>query len=309
MEVLCCDRWAPYTEAATAAAPQAQQIADRWHLLNNIREALERFLDHHAGRIKAAFTPTIVNPPDSNSETETPAEALSPATAKQKQRHDRWREALRRRDEGQSLRQIAREMQLSWRIVQRYVQSDQLPNWRPSRVKPSQMTNYRERIEASLADGNDNAAALHRQLLCEGVRLSYTTVRTYVSRLMATRGLSRQRINAANPSRSRAPSTKALSCAVIAQPAQRTPTQETQVGCPQELNSEVAEAVELVETFVSLTRKHGGTTWREWQANAWTAHVRSCGDLPKDWNATETRFRPRSTNLGAVDRSKGTSTV
>ncbi|WP_240928406.1 transposase [Thalassoroseus pseudoceratinae] len=86
IEVLCRDRWAPYTEAATAAAPQAQQIADRWHLLKNIRETLERFLDRHAGRIKAAFTPTIINSPDSNSGPETPAEALSPATAKQKQR-------------------------------------------------------------------------------------------------------------------------------------------------------------------------------------------------------------------------------
>ncbi len=240
VEVLCRDRWAPYAETATAAAPQAQQIADRWHLLGNIREALERFLDRHVGKIKAAFTPTIVNPPDSNSDPETPAEVLPPATDKQQQRHDRWREARRRRDEGQSLRRIAREMQLSWRIVQRYLQSDQLPNWRPGRVGPSQMTNYRERIEAWLADGNDNAAALHRPLLCEDIRLSYTTVRAYVSRQLAKRGLTRQRINAARPPRSRAPSTKALSFAVITDPPRRTPTQQSQVNCLHKLSPKIA---------------------------------------------------------------------
>nr|WP_166822547.1 transposase [Thalassoroseus pseudoceratinae] len=185
-------------------------------------------------------------------------------------------------------------MELSWRIVQRYIHSDQLPDWQPVRERPSQMTNYRERIEAWLADGNDNAAALHRRLLCEGVRLSYTTVRTYVSRLMATRGLFRQRINAAKPPRSRAPSTKALSFAVMTDPTRRTPTQQSQVNCLHKLSPGITEAVDLVETFAALIRKSSCLTWREWQAKAWDSpcsELRGFAEgLERDRNAVQAAF-------------------
>jgi len=48
VEILSRDRWVSYADAATEAAPQAKQVADRWHLLKNVREALERFLDRYA---------------------------------------------------------------------------------------------------------------------------------------------------------------------------------------------------------------------------------------------------------------------
>jgi len=47
-EIISRDRASLYAEAATAAAPQAVQIADRWHLLHNLNEALiGALLPHH----------------------------------------------------------------------------------------------------------------------------------------------------------------------------------------------------------------------------------------------------------------------
>ena len=42
--VIACDRSTEYARAATVAAPHAVQVADRWHLLANVREMAERWL-------------------------------------------------------------------------------------------------------------------------------------------------------------------------------------------------------------------------------------------------------------------------
>ena len=46
VEIMSRDRSKDYQRGATDGAPTAQQVIDRWHLLKNLREAIERFLSH-----------------------------------------------------------------------------------------------------------------------------------------------------------------------------------------------------------------------------------------------------------------------
>lgn len=47
IELISRDRASEYAVAADKGAPQAVQVADRWHVLKNLREALEALLAHH----------------------------------------------------------------------------------------------------------------------------------------------------------------------------------------------------------------------------------------------------------------------
>jgi len=45
VQVIIRDRSTEYLRGATDGAPSAQQVLDRWHVLKNLREALERFFN------------------------------------------------------------------------------------------------------------------------------------------------------------------------------------------------------------------------------------------------------------------------
>jgi hypothetical protein len=74
VEIISRDRGGSYAEGARRGAPDAVQVADRWHLLANLREALERLLT----RGHAAL-PSVPRADDKVAKSTTPPTALDTA--------------------------------------------------------------------------------------------------------------------------------------------------------------------------------------------------------------------------------------
>ena len=129
VEVVSRDRAGLYAEAARQGAPQARQVADRFHLMQNFRETIERQL----GRYAAPIPESHVNPDDSQVTLPRPAQSDCASDAVTQTRlMRRGRLAVRQQlfDEiralfegGSSVGEIAHKLGLGRRRVQRWVPS------------------------------------------------------------------------------------------------------------------------------------------------------------------------------------------
>lgn len=116
IQIVSRDRSGVYATAAREGAPQARQVADRWHLLKNIGDALERMMYRHIPLIR--LVASELSPKKSPvPEPSVPAASLRrPERLKQqtrKKRHQRWTEVMALHNKGCSFREISRITGLS----------------------------------------------------------------------------------------------------------------------------------------------------------------------------------------------------
>lgn len=72
------DRSGAYANAITKACPNAVQIADRWHLLANLSQAVERFLDTQRSTINQSLKTSLLTIDSSSAVKSLSEEQLPP---------------------------------------------------------------------------------------------------------------------------------------------------------------------------------------------------------------------------------------
>ena len=132
VEVVARDRSTQYARAITEGAPDAVQIADRWHLLHNLRQVLARHLTSVRGRLKAL--PGAEHLPTELTARRQRSRAEQAASAAARERHlARYIEVRRlHAEDGLNVLQISKAI----RINRTTVRGQERP-WRISRPTPS----------------------------------------------------------------------------------------------------------------------------------------------------------------------------
>ena len=74
IEIISRDRFVNYKEAATQGAPGAIQVADRFHLVKNLHDALRRMLDRHTADLRRAAELVTEQPSVMSTPNPTPSE-------------------------------------------------------------------------------------------------------------------------------------------------------------------------------------------------------------------------------------------
>ncbi len=174
VQVICRDRGGCYAEGATRGAPQAIQVADRWHLLHNLAEAVERAVARHKPCLRDEPAPPE-DPPD------------EPAPEGRRARHTRARHAAVHASLGRglSLTEISAALHLDRTTVRRYAGAADpgelladAPVARRGLLDPH-LPYLHERWE----EGCHRADKLHEEIRARGYRGSMRTLRRHLARL------------------------------------------------------------------------------------------------------------------------------
>jgi transposase len=306
--VVSRDRASAYAPAVKDAVPAATQVADRFHLLMNLREAVERALGRQAMAFRTAITPSSPaaadpDPPSDIANATSPSTVpaakparwaiplpvVPPPTAKEvaaagrrrlrQERFDRVRQLHR---DGTSLRGIARLVHLNFLTVQRYIRAETCPRWRSGptgRPGHSPLRPFLDWVDRAVADGCPNARALFRDLQAAGYTGGYSPVRRAVHQRTGTDRRFGSRTDPAptgppkpvpstTPVPPRLPSPRPVSFIVTRRPADRPTADQAHLDRLAAGDPGLKDVIALAERFAALVRGRAAADLDPWLTDA-----------------------------------------
>ncbi len=169
--VIARDRSTEYARAASIGAPKALQVADRWHLLLNMRQAVERWLARTHARLRRLPVPLGGDGrhPGQRLHAYRRSDAEQAASADSHARRLAAYEEVRRRHlTGETLQSIGRATGLARGTVRKYAHAEAFPERAAPRPNPSRLDPYLLHLERRLTEGCENAMALWREVRDQG---------------------------------------------------------------------------------------------------------------------------------------------
>jgi transposase len=306
VEVISRDRGGSYAEGARQGAPDAQQVADRWHLLKNLTEALEAALAAEQQAFREAAAPEgtaeaamvmeagASDPPTDAAPTipVPTTQAARESVARRERRLGRYEEVRRLYQQGHTQRAIAIRLGLSRKTVRTYLTAAAFPEQKKRRVAPGQIVPFLDFLRRRWREGCHNATQLWRELQAQGFQGGRTTVLSVVSAWRAELPPEERRTSGRAPGRrpsTRVPAPRAVVWFLLRQPEERTAEESRFAERLLELRPELALARDLVQEFFGFTRRRDASVLEAWLARAEASGIAAlkgfCSGVRRDWDA------------------------
>ena len=281
VEIISRDRAGAYAQGARKGAPDALQIADRFHILCNLTQAIQRMLDRIARtlhklelRVPGAI-PEATDAPTKNSElvTESAAAIVIPASdsnfanqrqqqsqERQQQKQARFEAVTAARQRGLTHRAIAQEFGLNIQAVRRLLKVKELAPPTPRRHR-TRLEPFREYLHRRWSEGCHNASQLWRELRDQG----YAGQRSRVKEFLHS-----WRSHPPNPAlrRHKLPAMRQVAFWLTKPALQRNALEEQWVKALAERDPRIATVTHFAQEFRNLFRDHDSNALIGWLNHA-----------------------------------------
>ncbi|MFJ2109797.1 ISL3 family transposase [Streptomyces microflavus] len=258
IEVVCRDRAPFFAEGARAGAPQAVQVADRWHLWNNLGDAAERAVARHRQCLRVLL-------PESAGKEEVDEPVLSGETPASPWKSERFANRIRARhatvhamlEAGHSRRSIGRQLHMTHRTVKSLADAAKPEDLFTGPYRYNRATavdEYKPYLDKRWDEGCTNAWKLWEEIIPLGYTGSYGIVSAYI----------RKKRTSPRPVTAQPPTPRAVTRWILSRPETLTDTEhirlkEALANCP-ELEALTAH----VRSFAEMLTERQGHRLPQW---------------------------------------------
>ncbi len=257
IEVVARDRGGGYALAAAKALPQATQVADRWHLMENASHAFLDAVRKSMRQIRAAIGAATINP-----------DLLTAAERIQYEGYLRREEAnaviLGLARDGIAIKEIVRRSGYSRGLVRKVLRGQRSDVFR---VRESSLELHLQWLDAQWAAGRRSASALWRRLREQGFRGCLRVVSEWATR--------RRQGERADNALSRAPSARTVARLMSMGRDALSKAETVTVAAIESGVPLLVGAREIIEAFQAMIRKKSLADLEPWLGRARTSLVAS----------------------------------
>lgn len=292
--ILSRDRSKTYRQGMNDGAPEAIQVADRFHLLQNLEEALEKSFKGQSQALKTAEQEQL----QAEGITVTPIpKPRNPRQVqkeqKRAQRLENYEQVHALRKQGHRIKDIAHHLGMGERTVYTYLSHPTFPEWQPSsRQFTSGLDPYKPYLIDQWSLGRQQTKKLFEEIQHQGYPGCYATVARYTKTLR--QALPRIKPNPESlkdlPGRGPAPKTKTSSqkplsarraAFLVLRRTEKLIREEKQLLerlCQQ---PELSEAISLAQGFIELVRERLPENLDDWLEKAKNSSVKAFQSFSK----------------------------
>ncbi|MFE5561584.1 ISL3 family transposase [Streptomyces sp. NPDC056544] len=183
VEIICRGRAGAYAEGARRGAPNALQVADRFHLWQGLGRAVETCVAAHRDCLRNP-TPRAMLSQGTPPPSERPQNDVAPVSRRAERKEAAHALVHEMLAQSHSRRAIARHLGWGLNTVLRYANAARWQDTiRGNRPRPSRLDPYKPYLERRFTEGCTSVTRLHSEPVAEQAPVTYGMVRAHIATL------------------------------------------------------------------------------------------------------------------------------
>ena len=290
VEIVSRDRSAEFAAAIAQGAPQALQVADRWHLGKNLADSISTLLARCRAEIRRALAVQTL-PEDERAEPGSVPEAAIPPRSRsvqlaqagrRAQKLDRYTQVLELQQQGLRAGAIASRIGIGERTVYRWLAHGAFPEARPRRRRPSLMDPYERYVLQWWHEGNWKGSQLYRELTARGYQGSPKAMYNYLATLRTAPRRGSQSSPTKAPPRKSLPSPPApldnfsaqrATWLFVCHPEHLDERHQAELTLIRQASPSAETAYRLTQAFMQMMREQTGAQLDTWLSEVEASHL------------------------------------
>jgi transposase len=326
VEIITRDRAGAYAEGASEGAAEAVQVADRWHVLKNLGDALSRVFSEYPQALqsmKSSIEPEVGTEEGSALRRDNNGAPLAFQSKAERMRQQRQGRRQARYDQvqalleqGVSLRTIAKDLHLSRKTVHKYARATAAPLAQPRAKRASLLDPYKAYLIERWNGGCRVGTDLLREIQEKGYRGGRSIALDFIAAVRRQQGVAPMKRSGLSAQSASDPTIRPLTVRelvwlVLQRPERLDEAEQSRLLHARQATPVVEGAVSLAQEFAVMVRERQHERLENWlvraEASGQSALRSFAYGIRRDYAAVEAALRLPYSNgpvEGQVNRLK-----